>query len=35
MLWRLHIGRGLIQWHGPTHTWTLWPYRRREDRNNL
>jgi hypothetical protein len=34
MLWRLHIRRGLIQWHGPLRTYTLWPWKV-QDRGNL
>lgn len=34
MLWRLYIGR-LVQWYGPLHTYTLWPYRQKEERSNL
>jgi hypothetical protein len=35
MIWRLYIGRGLIQWAGPSHTYTLWPYWREAERGNL
>ena len=35
MLWRLYIERGLVQWYGPSYTYTLWPHPWREQRRNL
>jgi hypothetical protein len=35
MIWRLNIGRGPVQWLGPSNTHTLWPYWRKAERNNL
>jgi len=35
MLWRLYIERGLVQWYGPLHTFTLWPHWRKVERDNL
>jgi hypothetical protein len=35
MCWRLNINRRQLQWLGPLHTWTLWPYRRKAERSNL
>lgn len=35
MIWRLYVGRGLLQWYGPSNTDTLWPHWRKAERGNL